>query len=62
MRCEEKGGKRQYDNDKVKEKPETVSSYVAVHAPVSVDMETSESKSHVQPLSSKVCFHKFIYS
>ncbi|XP_028185666.1 COP1-interacting protein 7-like isoform X1 [Glycine soja] len=46
--------KRQYDNDKVKEKPETVSSYVAVHAPVSVDMETSESKSHVQPLSSKV--------
>ncbi|KAL3030995.1 hypothetical protein AAZX31_02G004400 [Glycine max] len=46
--------KRQYDNDKVMEKPETVSSYVAVRAPVSVDMETLENKSHVLPLLSKV--------
>jgi len=52
--------KRQYENnDKVMEKTETVPSYVAVHTSVSVDTETSDNKSHVQPGSSKVCFHIF---
>ncbi|XP_029125411.1 COP1-interacting protein 7 isoform X2 [Cajanus cajan] len=46
--------KRQYDSEKLMEKTETVSSYVAFCAPVSVDIEISENKSHVKPISSKV--------
>ncbi|KAJ1431529.1 hypothetical protein SESBI_07060 [Sesbania bispinosa] len=49
--------KRIYDNDKVMEKTRTLSSYVAVHAPISplsTDIETSENQSHMQPISTKV--------
>ncbi|ESW17895.1 hypothetical protein PHAVU_007G277200 [Phaseolus vulgaris] len=46
--------KRQYANDNVREKTETVPSYVAVHTSVSIDTETSDNKPHVQPGSSKV--------
>ncbi|RDX88343.1 COP1-interacting protein 7, partial [Mucuna pruriens] len=46
--------KRQYDNGKVMEKTERVSSYVAVPTPVSVEIETSQNKLHVLPISSKV--------
>ncbi|CAJ1967062.1 unnamed protein product [Sphenostylis stenocarpa] len=46
--------KRQYKNDKVMEKTEKVPSYVAVHTSVSVDVETSDNKSQVQSISSKV--------
>ncbi|KAK7393713.1 hypothetical protein VNO78_22277 [Psophocarpus tetragonolobus] len=46
--------KRQYDNDKIMKKTETMPSYDAVRAPVSVDIETTKNKLHVQPISSKV--------
>ncbi|XP_061361308.1 COP1-interacting protein 7-like [Gastrolobium bilobum] len=56
--------KRQHGNNKVMNKTETVSSYVAIRAPVSplntdiVDIETSENQSHVQPISTKVKMNK----
>ncbi|XP_058753476.1 COP1-interacting protein 7-like [Vicia villosa] len=52
--------KRQFDNNKVMEKTETVSSYVAVSAPNSslranvVDIEALENQSQVKPVSLKV--------
>lgn len=64
-KSEEKIGmqKKEYDNDKVAEKTETTSNYVAIRAPVSplsmdtIDRETSESQSHLQPISIEVCIH-----
>ena len=59
--------KRQYDNDKAMDKSETVSSYVAVRAPISppsldiIHIETSENQSRLQPTSTKVCLHNLVY-
>ncbi|TKY53755.1 hypothetical protein E2542_SST25297 [Spatholobus suberectus] len=53
-KSKEKTGIPRRHNDKVMEKTETVSSDVAVRAPASVDIATSENKSLVQPISSKV--------
>jgi hypothetical protein len=55
--------KKEYDSDKVAEKTETSSNYVAIRAPVSplsmdiIDKETPESQSHMQPISTEVCIH-----
>lgn len=52
---------KEYDSDKVTQKTETASNYVAIRAPVSpvsmdvIDKETSESQSHLPPISSEVC-------
>jgi hypothetical protein len=52
--------KKEYDGDKVAEKTETSSNYVAIRAPVSplsmdiIDKETPESQSHMQPISTEV--------
>ncbi|XP_061370798.1 COP1-interacting protein 7-like [Gastrolobium bilobum] len=59
---EEKFGipKKHYDNDEVTEKTETAANYVAIRAPISplsmdiIDKETSESQSHLQPISTEV--------
>ncbi|XP_058770758.1 COP1-interacting protein 7-like [Vicia villosa] len=51
---------KEYDSGKVKEKIETASNYVAIRAPVSplsmdtIDKETSEIQSHLQPISTEV--------
>ncbi|KAK7391722.1 hypothetical protein VNO78_20141 [Psophocarpus tetragonolobus] len=59
---EEKFGipKKQFENDEVMEKTEAASNYDAIRAPVSplsmdmIDKETSESQSHLQPISTEV--------
>ncbi|CAL5208204.1 unnamed protein product [Lathyrus oleraceus] len=67
LECEEKSyapaifaPMKEYDSAKVKEKTETTSNYVAIRAPVSplsmdtIDKETSEIQSHLQPISTEV--------
>ncbi|GAU43014.1 hypothetical protein TSUD_28330 [Trifolium subterraneum] len=52
--------KKEYDSDKVAEKTETSSNYVAIRAPISplsmdtIDKETSENRSHMKPISTEV--------
>lgn len=52
--------KKEYDSDKMTEKTETSSNYVAIRAPVSplsmdtLEKGTSESQSHLQPISTEV--------
>jgi hypothetical protein len=55
--------KKEYDGDKVAEKTETSSNYVAIRAPVSplsmdiIDKETPESQLQMQSISTEVCIH-----
>lgn len=57
---------KQFDNDKVMEKTETSSNYVAIRAPVSplsvdiIDKATTENQSHLQPISTVVCIHNLV--
>ena len=59
--------KKEYDSDKVTEKTETTSNYVAIRAPISplsmdtMDKGTSESQSHLQPISTEVCIHNNLH-
>lgn len=59
--------KIEYDSDKVTEKTETTSNYVAIRAPISplsmdtMDKGTSESQSHLQPISTEVCIHNNLH-